>query len=191
MDADLVARDAAQRAWIASLPMLHDTARLPSVVSTASLLFQERSDDSSLATTATPRRQGPCSGSVVKTKHADQPSPTILERRFRNRMRPRGGRVRTNEEMRGTDSRDRTLNKSNLAHVSSDSDMEAVGAWRARVAVPRGSPVMLRNVFAGLPNRVMYLHRSRVNGAMPPSIGNMNAYGGEGPKTRLSGGARR
>ena len=106
-------------------------------------------------------------------------------------MRPRGGRVRTNEEMRGTDSRDRTLNMSKLAHVSSDSDMEAVGAWRARAAVPGGSPVMLRNVFAGLPNRVMYLHRSRVNGAVPPSIGNMNAYGGEGPKAQLSGDARR
>ena len=104
------------------------------------------------------------------------------ERRFRNTMRARGGRVRTNEEMRGCSSRDRALDTCNIAIASTDEAIKAVGAWHARCSTADGSKVVLQGVFASLPGRVMYLHDPRRRGVVPPSLGNMNAYGSEGPK---------
>ena len=83
------------------------------------------------------------------------------ERRFRNVMRARGGRVRTNEEMRGVTSRNKALDDCNLAIASTDEEMRESGAWRVRWSKPDGSTVVLPNVFAPTPARVTYFHDRR------------------------------
>ena len=54
------------------------------------------------------------------------------ERRFRNAMRARGGRVRTNEEMRGVCARMKEQERCNLAIASTDEEVNESGAWRVR-----------------------------------------------------------
>ena len=144
-DVALASRDEKQRAWIAGLPSLHD-----------------------------------CRHRVVSYVHHTVPVPVIAvaaevvsklpgvdrsavkrECRFRNVMRARGGRVRTNEEMCGVFTRDRALEECNLAVGSTDDEMKSSGAWRVRSSRPDGSTVLLPNVFAPTPGRVMYLHDKR------------------------------
>ena len=93
------------------------------------------------------------------------------ERRFRNAMRARGGRVRTSEEMRGVCFRNKALEDHNFATASTDEEMKESGAWRVRSSNPDGSTFVLSNFFAPTPGRVMYLHDKRQRGAVPPSIG--------------------
>ena len=106
------------------------------------------------------------------------------ERRFRNVMRARGGRARTSEEMHGSASRDQKLDTCSLAIASTDEDLKAVGAWNAWCFNSDEGAVKLRNVFAPSPGQMLYFQNKRRTGAVPPSLGTMNPYGGEGPERK-------
>ena len=96
-------------------------------------------------------------------------------------MRGRGGRPRSNEEMIGSTTKCLRLEKFNLGIASTDKEMAAAGMWRARRSLPSGPSMILRNVFATLPGRAILFQHKCVGGAVPPQLGNMNPYGGEGP----------
>ena len=135
---------AEQRAWIANLPTLDEmihrknssTAILTSVVSTR---VPVQTDSPHVAA---------CFPDVKFKRR---------ERRFRNFMRGRGGRPRSNEEMMGSTTKCFRLEKFNLGIASTDKEMEAAGMWRARRSLPSGPSMILRNVFATLPGRAISL----------------------------------
>ena len=104
------------------------------------------------------------------------------ERKFRNRARQRGGRVRTAEEMCGTEDRAKAMDRCNFAKASTNAEMYAAGAARVRQWCPDGAFSVARHVFAANPGRVLCLHHG--GAATPPCLGAMNPYGGEGPALR-------
>ena len=106
-------------------------------------------------------------------------------------MRGRGGRPRNNAEMRGSNNWEQILENCNFGIASTDSELADAGAWHARRSLPGGSTIVLRNVFAVLPGRAIFLNHRCVAGAVPPQLGNMNPYGGEGPVTSAACNARR
>ena len=68
--------------------------------------------------------------SAVLAGHMCDRMSAKCERKFRNAMRGRGGRRRTNEEMSGGQVAVRSLERWNLGSASTDADMKAVGAHR-------------------------------------------------------------
>lgn len=106
-------------------------------------------------------------------------------------MRGRGGRPRSNEEMLGSKKQEQIFERFNFGMASSDKDLAAAGACRARYLLRDSSTVVLCNVFAAFPGRVVHFHHRCVAGAAPPNLGSFNPYGGEGPKTLTADKARR
>ena len=106
-------------------------------------------------------------------------------------MRGRGGRPRNNEEMAGNSTQEKKLDTCNFGVASTDAELAAAGAWRVRRSKPDGSMLVMRHVFTALPGRVVYLHHRCSAAAVPPTLGNMNPYGSEGPKISASADARR
>ena len=107
--------------------------------------------------------------------------------------RQRGGRVRSNEEMRGSALQSRLLDASNFAIPSSAAEMESVRAFRAKIFRLDGSSCVAQNTYASTPGRALCLvvNTKRMASTTPPSLGSMNAYGGEGPKFSACSGYQR
>ena len=149
MDVDMWAKNiwqdklAEQRAWIANLPTLSEMIH--------------RKDASTAILTSVVSTRAP-----VQTHfpHVAVCSPDEKfkrrERKFRNSMRGRGGRPRSNEEMIGSSTQCLRLEKFNLGIASTDKEMAAAGMWRARRSLPSGPSMILRNVFATLPGRAIF-----------------------------------
>ena len=144
-----------QRAWIEALPELED---LP--IRRASRIVSP------------PMFTSEASVAKIDVAHIESTCPdrsfNQRERRFRNVMRGRGGRLRSNAEMLGSNNQEQILERCNFGIASTDSELAAAGAWHARRSLPGGSTTVLRNVFAVLPGRAIFLNHTCVAGAVPP-----------------------
>ena len=166
LDADL--QSESQRKYIAALPSIYAT--LP----TRYVTVPVRCETAYVA-----------SGSILTSPLPDS-SSAKQERRFRNAMRARGGRVRSNEEMMRFCSHNRALVRRNFAIPSSDAELASAGACRVKQhsAGRSLSEVTNHNVFTCDPGQVLRILRADTRGlaaTTPPALGNMNPYGGEGP----------
>ena len=114
-----------QHAWIEAMPNLDELpirrasriVSLPMVISEASVLKIDVA-----------RVESTCSDKSFHRR----------ERRFRNVMRGRGGRPRSTEEMLGSSRQRLIFERCNFGMASSDKDLAAAGACRARRSLSDG-----------------------------------------------------